>query len=219
MITVAVAALFIGLFIGVIFRSEYTEKWLGFYGAIIGAAATIAAGGFAWYAIQRQIVQATEAFNLSRREAAVLRLQAHRIALTDLWNKWMRFQNLKTAERHGALNAAIQDGPTVQAMNEPLMGGDRKAIIVLRSLLNTGAGRLMGGGAVLDHRAEHLVWPLYDQILSSVDLRIRLLRNGQSIAEVEEFAHIDVNKFTRLSVSGEGDEISQLIDPARKEGG
>lgn len=170
-------------------KADGRSDWLGFWGAIIGAAATIAAGGIAWLAAQRQILT-------SENINAVERLKNYDIQLRRLFRQLVEAigdqedgRPEARRERFRSLIESTSAPELIVLQNDTLLGGDGDAVGSWVMDLVAIAGYYTNPQWARNGPPD--AFNPYFDIADSILKRIRLLESGTPVDKIRATTFIE----------------------------
>ncbi|MGU3494074.1 hypothetical protein ACLBXM_08530 [Xanthobacteraceae bacterium A53D] len=177
------------------------SNWLGFTGAVIGALATVTAGGLAYIGVLYSHAAST-------RDGAVHRITGYLATIRNLYSSWLEMKDMPEDDpdrlmKIHTLQSELQRPEITVALYDAILQEDQVAIFVFCNTLRVA----LTNGHPHQQNAAGIALYIFEDVTRALTIRKRLLEEGNAVQKVKNTKFLRPEPYIKALSSGETAEL------------
>lgn len=178
-------------------NDDKLSNWLSFTGAMLGALATVTAGGLAYLGV-------LYSHAAGNRDAAVRRITGYLATIREIYAAWLDLKSVpetdpdRTLKAH-SLQSQLHRTDILTSLYDSILQEDQSAIFIFCNTLRVG----LTTGHPHQKNANEIALYIFDDVTRALTIRKRLLEEGASIKKIQGTKFLTPDPYLKALSSGE----------------
>ncbi|MEP9366324.1 hypothetical protein [Xanthobacter sp. VNH20] len=183
-------------------NDAHRSDWLGFTGAVLGALATVTAGGLAYLGV-------LYSHSVSTRDDAVHRITGYLATLRNLYASWLELKDMPEEDPNRLLKIHTLQSQLVRpevavALYDSILQEDQVPVFLFCNTLHVA----LTHGHPHQHNAAAIALYIFEDITRALTIRKRLLEEGMPLRKVQGTKFLTPQPYIKALSDGQTDELA-----------